>query len=91
MTTLGDSISSALKSYWERLTKASECAPCLEALDVAGWAIETIEEDEGLSDNDLMLAVFAVKDPAVANIYLHMKRRSTCKSFLLHHMEKLSN
>ena len=94
MTTLGDSISFALESYGERLTKASECAPCSEALDVAGWAIETIKEDEGFSDEDLMLTVFAVKDPldpTVANIYLHMKRRSAHKSFLLCHMEKLSN
>ena len=84
-------ILSTLKSYRKRLIKASECTPHSEALDVAGKAIKMIKEDEGFSDKDLMLAVLTVKDPAVANIYPHMKRMSACKSFLHCHMEKFSN
>jgi hypothetical protein len=82
MTTVASSVETALDTYGERLKCAFEFTPRSEALEVASNAIEVIEEEEGLSDEELMQAAMVVKDPTIANIYLRMKRKSARSAFL---------
>lgn len=92
MTTMADSMEAAIDRLSDTVAGTSQCAPLSEAFKIEAEAIETIEEEEGFSNENVKGAALVItNNPAVANMYLHMKNKTARKSFLLHHMEKLVN
>jgi hypothetical protein len=89
MTTVASSVETALNTYGERIKSVFEYTLYSEALEVAGNAIEVIEEEEGLSDEKLTRAAMVVKNPTIANIYLCMKRKTACTAFLRRQIKEL--
>jgi hypothetical protein len=91
MTTIASSMESSMDSYADKITDAFQRAPRSEALEVAGQAIETIEDEEGFSGDDLTdAAVVIAQSKEVANVYLHLKGKAARTSFLLRCMRDLN-
>jgi hypothetical protein len=89
MTSMGNSMETAMELFADKLSDSMQRIPRSEAFEVTARALEAIEEDEGFSDNDLKDAALVIgNDPMVAHMYLHYKSQTARRNYLLHHMEE---
>ena len=79
-----------MKSLTSMATSTSQRTSNLKALELESSAIEAIEEDEGLSLEDIGYAAqVIVNNPAHANMYLSLKKPSLCTSYILHEIKSI--
>jgi hypothetical protein len=83
---MADSMQAAIVSLKDILT--SQRAPRLDPLEISARAMQTVQEEGGFSEDDLIDAGFVMARPEVANMYLNCATEELHKSFLHCHMKE---
>ena len=90
MSNVGDSLVTAFENLGGVIEGTSQYTLRSEGTELQAKAMNAIENDEGLSDNDLTDAGLALaKFPTLANLYLTMKSKTARTNYLFCYMEML--
>ena len=91
MAAMGSEIGTAIDTLKHMIGSTSQRTAHSEARELEARAVKTIENEEGLSDNEFTAATLAVAaNPTLANIYLNTQSKSKRTHFLLSNIERFN-
>jgi hypothetical protein len=87
MSTMGDSIGTAIDSLKDIISESNDKQKA--QWEIATQAMKAIEKNEGLCSEDFSYVAMAIGDrPSYANIYLSIREKQECLSYILRLLEK---
>jgi hypothetical protein len=92
MTNIGDSMENSFVTIRGMVSDSFHIAPRPVSLDIGAQAMQTIEEEEDLSEEDLVRAEMVItQNTSCANVYLHISNKRARTLYLLKMMGELNN